>query len=413
MSKIEWTEKTWNPIVGCSKVSAGCKNCYAIRMAWRLQHIHHSAEKYAGTVEKSAAGQLNWTGKVNTIEIELLKPLKWKTPAMIFVNSESDLFHESIPFEFIDKVFAVMALCPQHTFQVLTKRAARMVEYFKRRDEDMREIQEAAEIIVCTDPLLFYVTEKLKGEARKQIGPVHITSTILPHLKESGWYWDVTYTDFGKESRLAYEGQWPLKNVWLGVSVENQQAADERVPLLLQVPAAVCFLSCEPLLGPVNLMHIDADGAGHKEYCQINALTGRHTDMARPCADVNIIDWVIVGGESGKDARPMHRMWAQSLRDQCQKTGVSYFFKQWGEWVPCGQEPDFIAGNEVRKVRNLLPDGSEYRTGVIRAGDLACMKLVGKNKSGRLLDGREWNEFPVFGKGAMPDDPDICFPGFG
>jgi protein gp37 len=408
MSKIEWTNKTWNPVVGCSKVSAGCKNCYAIRMAWRLQHIGHSAQKYAGTVEKSPGGQLNWTGKVNTIESELLKPLKWKKPAMIFVNSQSDLFHESISFEFIDLVFAVMALCPQHTFQVLTKRPARMAEYFKSREEDMVEIRQAAEIIVCGDPHLFHVTEKLKGEARKQIGPVHITSTILPHLKEAGWFWDVTNTGFGNESKLEYEGEWPLKNVWMGVSIENQQAADERIPLLLQVPAAVRFLSCEPLLGPVDLTAVaQTVSPGYFGDC----LQPYHVPRCDKDKSYTKINWVIVGGESGRDARPMHPDWVRSLRDQCVKAGTAFFFKQFGEWVPTGQESVFIPGSQVRYVRNILLDGSEYKTGYINAGELACMKKVGKKKSGRQLDGREWNEFP--GQPVVGgDDPDLYTGGF-
>jgi protein gp37 len=336
MSKIEWTEETWNPLIGCSKVSPGCKNCYAIQTAWIRQHNPKMAERYAGVVEKTTAGALNWTGKVNVAKEAIDKPLRRKKPTMYFVNSMSDLFHEAVPFSVIHDIFNTMAACPQHTFQILTKRPARMLEYVR-------------------------------------------------WFQRAGRY----AFDFGP-------------NVWIGVSVENQQAANERIPLLLQVPAAVRFLSCEPLLGPVDLKNIQ----GPVNRYQVLEPITRCGDSNRPR-----IDWVIVGGESGKDARPMHRMWAQSLRDQCQKAGVSYFFKQWGAWVPCGQEPDFIAGNEVRSVRNILPDGSVYTTGVIRAGDLACMKLVGKKKAGRMLDGREWNEFP--GQPVVAgDDPDFYTGGF-
>jgi protein gp37 len=391
-------------------------------MAWRLQHIGHSAKKYAGTVEKSAGGQLNWTGKVNASEKDLLKPLTWKKPAMIFVNSESDLFHESISFEFIDLVFAVMALSPQHTYQVLTKRPARMVEYFKRRSEDMFEIRNAAEMFVCGDPHLFHVTEKLKGEARKQIGPVHITSTILPHLKESGWFWDVTHTEFGNESKLVYEGEWPLKSIWLGVSVEDQKTANERIPLLLQVPAAVRFLSCEPLLGPLDLMQDQLrckDGSYPFPY-----LADKHRTKW-----LHNIDWVIVGGESGKDARPMHPDWVHSLRDQCNKASVSFFFKQWGEYYTKGillgsGKPYFRmfdsmqhwinkASTWVRGGRCISIDGRECHIGKDFqecAYPVVIMDKVGKNKSGRQLDGREWNEFPQQGKQPVAgDDPDLHF----
>lgn len=356
MSKIEWTEETWNPLIGCSKVSPGCKNCYAIQTAWIRQHNPKMAERYAGVVEKTSGGSLNWTGKVNFVNEAIDKPLRKKKPTMYFVNSMSDLFHEAVPFEYIDKVFAVMGRCQHHIFQVLTKRPDRMLEYYK------------------SDPYQRILN--------------HAYQLDLPKGHSLGAGIDNPNTP----------GAWGWKHVLMGVSVENQQTANERIPLLLQVPAAVRFLSCEPLLGPVDLSfnvqfeHPDNEGYG------VGAIKG--------------IDWCIVGGESGHGARPMHPHWAQSLRDQCQQAGVSYFFKQWGEWVECGQEPIPIAGNQVRNVRNILPDGSEYKTGYIRAGDLACMKLVGKKKSGRQLDGREWNEFPVSGKREPAEDPDLYAGGF-
>lgn len=378
MSKIEWTEKTWNPIVGCSKVSAGCKNCYAIGMAWRLQHIGHSAAKYAGTVEKTSNGQRNWTGKINIIEKEFVKPFTWKKPSMVFVNSESDLFHESVPFQVVRALFGVMSVCEEHTFQILTKRPQRMLDFFKwleLMDPDWQD-----------DPANYAY------------------DLCVEHGIETG-------------CGSAFETEaWPLKNVWLGVSVESQQAANERIPLLLQVPAAVRFLSCEPLLSPVNLTHIDADGAGHTEYCQINALTGRHTDMARPCADVNKIDWVIVGGESGHGARPLHPEWVRSLRTQCQKAGTKFFFKQWGMYtdvnniLPVPME-DFSKNLKSGKWVGVDNTGAivDHVSGPNKA---ILMAKVGKDKAGRLLDGREWNEFPVSGKRKPDDDPDLHAGGF-
>ncbi len=178
------------------------------------------------------------------------------------------------------------------------------------------------------------------------------------------------------------------ENIWIGTSVENQQAADERIPHLLCVPATVRFLSIEPLLGPIILRRQAQDS---KEILQAT-LMGKLDEYFRPVE--RGIDWVIVGGESGHGARPIHPEWVRSLRDQCNAANVSFFFKQWGEWVPDNQHSNFIAGIEVKSVRNILLDGSEYNDGFIRAGDLACMKKVGKKKAGRLLDGREWNEFP-------------------
>jgi protein gp37 len=390
MSKIEWTNRTWNPVVGCSKVSAGCKNCYAIRMAWRLQHIHHSSEKYAGTVEKSAGGQLNWTGKVNLSEKDLLKPLTWKKPAMIFVNSESDLFHDSVPFEFIDKVFAVMALCQQHTFQVLTKRPQRMVEYFKRNYA--ARIMTELDIISKENKQLFEACSKTA---------FNIAITPAPEFH----------------------------NIWLGVSVENQQAANERVPLLLSVRAAVRFLSCEPLLGPIDLTLITQTvSPGYFGDC----LQPYHLPNCDKETFYPKINWVIAGGESGNDARAMHPCWVRLLRDQCNKAGTPFFFKQWGEYytksILMGTgEPMFRmfdsmqhwinkAQTWVRAGRCISIDGRECHIGKDFqecAYPVVIMDKVGKKKSGRLLDGREWNEFPQKDKlPVVDDDPDLYVGGF-
>lgn len=304
MSKIEWTGETWNPVIGCDKVSPGCKNCYAIRTAWIRLHNPKINERYTGTVEKTAAGNINWTGKINMLEEVLMKPLKTKKPTVFFVNSMSDLFHEQVPFDFIDKVFAVMALCPQHTFQVLTKRAERMYQYF----------------------------DSLKTERCPNI---HLASN-----KSHGGYMMV---------RL-HEDELPLPNVWLGVSVENNDAARDRIIYLASVPSAVRFLSCEPLLGPVNLW----------PWLELthNKWTGKPG---------SIIDWVICGGESGPGARPMHPDWARSLRDHCKRSGVPFFFKQWGEY-----SPGLVPGN----------------------GDEPAYFKVGKKVAGRLLDGILHDEYP-------------------
>jgi protein gp37 len=258
MTGIQWTDKTWNPLAGCSKKSEGCQNCYAIPMAARLESMAIALEadrKNSGRLEhykgltKKTNGRIEWTGQVNVIPEAMRIPSKWKKPRRIFVNSMSDLFHESVPSKVLDQVFAVMALTPQHTYQILTKRPDLMADYCNNFTiEQLRRGAEAAELTV-------------------------------PRV-------------FGK-------GFCALPNVWLGVTIENQRAADERIPLLLQTPAALRFLSCEPLLGEVNF----ADG---------------------------LPDWVIVGGESGHGARSTQLNYIDSIARQCQAAKVPVFVKQLG-----------------------------------------------------------------------------------
>lgn len=347
-SKIEWTEETWNPLAGCSLESPGCTNCYAMKMAGRLEAMGQPA--YQGTTQKSKAGFV-WTGKVNLSETALLAPLKRKTPTVYFVNSMSDLFHESVPNEWIDRIFAVMALCPQHTFQVLTKRAARMREYCQSRFET-----EHGSEMLC--------------EAIEEI--------------------DQFNSDAGGDHDA------PLPNVWLGVSVEDQARADQRIPDLLATPAAVRFLSCEPLLGPVDLTYLDLSFVEAREkepsgLTTLDALSGLHYD------DVNgdipgilgypdpRIDWVIVGGESGPGSRPMHPDWARALRDQCEAAGTAFFFKQWGEWYPAFANDYAVNQASVRET--LTVEGT-------------VIHRIGKKAAGRLLDGKTHDAMPQTGGAA-------------
>ena len=320
MTNIEWTDATWNPIVGCSVISAGCANCYAMRQAGRLLDGNAKTPHYDGTTKTSNAGYV-WTGKVAMAPDEtLLAPLRWKKPRMIFVNSMGDLFHEAVPDAWIERVFAVMALSPQHTFQVLTKRPERMAEYLN-------------------DP-----------RTPERIGSSLFSRVLAPHF----------YRGFAVMTLGLPTHQYitlPLPNVWLGVSVEDQKSANARIPHLLLTPAAVRFISAEPLLGPVDISRI----AGR--HFPIDARNGGwgvpHNDGS-PLAGHRGLDWVIVGGESGKGARPMHPDWVRSLRDQCGPANIPFFFKQWGEWFS----------------ENGVP------------------LKVGKKSAGRLLDGIEHSAMP-------------------
>lgn len=313
-SKIEWTDATWNPVTGCSVVSPGCTNCYAMRLAGtRLQH-HPSR---AGLTRDSKAGPV-WTGEVRLNEDWLDQPLRWKRPRLIFVCAHGDLFHESVPDLWLDRVFDVIERAHWHVLQVLTKRSGRMRSYLQRRYS--------------------------RGSA-----PGHI---------------------------------------WLGVSAEDQARADERIPELLATPAAVRFVSAEPLLGSMDLTRMRGSLGGS---CDALAgyIPGSATDHA-----VRKIDWVICGGESGRDARPMHPAWVRLLRDQCVAAGVPFFFKQWGEWLPAD---DWYTDHPVSLVLREW-NGAAWREVSPSATDYVAR--IGKKAAGRLLDGRTWDEMPDLRRAA-------------
>lgn len=362
-SRIEWTQATWNPVAGCTPVSPGCLNCYAARMALRLGRMGGATgRKYEKTAKRAPGGRPVFTGHISLDEDALDLPRSWRLGRLIFVNSMSDLFHELVPDEFIDQVFAVMAMAPQHTFQVLTKRPERMAAYFAEK-------WQPAVAMGATE-----------GEDRSdhvwyamQNHALHLSDRAVAHLFDK----DDNYIRF----------PWPLPNVWLGTSTEDQKTADERVPHLLNTPAAVRFLSCEPLLGPITL------GQWQPEGVYIDWLRG--FDGSEPA--IPGLDWIIAGGESGPDARPMHPDWARGLRDQCVAAGVPYFMKQWGEWRQ-HDEPD--ATHIVRRDGSFYERSSFARTATadmlsdLSGLGLVRIKRVGNKAAGRLLDGREWNEFP-------------------
>jgi protein gp37 len=341
---IQWTDATWNPVVGCSIVSPGCTNCYAMKMAGRLEAM--GSPIYAGHTMKTKAGDV-WNGKVSPSNWgQVIEPLSWRAPRRIFVNSMSDLFHDGVADAIIDTVFAVMALCRRHTFQILTKRPERMRAYLAVGEEAL------------------------------------------------SWRWlraagDVLGRD---EGGAVIEGAWPLPNVWLGTSVEDQARADERIPHLLATPAAVRFLSCEPLLGPIDLYNGDPDP-------RLGGLSATATYLGdwwpagapKDAPSNHGVDWVIVGGESGPNARPMHPDWVRSLRDQCAAAEVPFFFKQWGEWVEtkwqhCSHP---VAAGQI---------GTGFQNTPVAGYGLDHpsfgLDRVGKKRAGRALDGIEHNSFP-------------------
>ncbi|RDD60461.1 DUF5131 family protein [Ferruginivarius sediminum] len=350
-SKIEWTEATWNPITGCRVVSRGCRNCYAMKLAGGRLRHHPSR---AGLTDDSKAGPV-WNGEVRFYSPWLDQPLRWKRPRHIFVCAHGDLFYEGVPDDWIDRVFAIMGAAEQHTFQVLTKRPERMRDYMRKR-----------------------------GHAAWNSG------------------------------RMGPD-KWPAENIFLGVSVEDQTCANERIPALLDTPAAVRFLSCEPLLGPLDLSEISVgDGvmqpletrrwseeiaqwrdtsdeweAEFLDWFGLSKMPAPDDLMWRP------LDWVIAGGESGPKARPSHPDWFRGLRNQCQAAGVPFFFKQWGEYGPAPE-------GATHPLECHPVPGSKGLIRTRRLKDGQFMQRVGKKAAGRLLDGREHNDMPSLATEARP-----------
>jgi protein gp37 len=296
-TQIEWADKTWSPVVGCTQISPGCAHCYAL-VAHNRRHKAYLAGKMQSMPQYAKPFSV-----VQTIEDRLDAPLSWRKPQHVFVNSQSDLFHEDIGESFIASVFAVMALADRHTFKVLTKRPKRMRAMLN--DDTFRDL-------ILDEVQQFWDRSRWVRDRDARYEPESIES----------------YGDFC--SWLDREN-WPLRNLWLGVSVENQRWADERIPLLLQTPAAVRFLSCEPLLGPVDVTPYVTtfDGVLCCPKCgfRTNRFSRCPNDNATLGPDVSI-DWVITGMESGKGARPAEHAWVRSLRDQVVGAGKKFMWKQ-------------------------------------------------------------------------------------
>lgn len=349
-SKIEWTDSTWPVVTGCTALSAGCDNCYAA----------NHARRFAGTKAWPNGFDVTlWPERLD-------QPMRWRAPRKVFVCSTGDLFHDKVPDEYIAHVFAVMQSCATHTFQVLTKRHGRMRA-----------------------------------------------------LLNSGAFWSAV-TDFGEHvmaQRPSREQYWPnhgqrhgfLPNVWLGVSVESQHWADIRIPALLDTPAAVRYLSLEPLLERVELRRALRKWVPAQDH---PAWDGQRLRVRE------VLHWVIAGGESGPRARPLHPEWVRVVRDDCVAAGIAFHFKQFGEYLPVAvtDDEDFafgraydhpLGGRMSPSVRvkvggaatmrgastRLLEPGERTRNTVLLDRNTIAVR-VGKRRAGRTLDGRIWDQYP-------------------
>jgi protein gp37 len=321
-TKIEWTDATWNPTTGCDRVSPGCDNCYALTMAGRLKRMGSAKYQADGDPHTSGPG-FKLTVHPDTLDL----PLTWRKPRRVFVNSMSDLFHPDVPDAFIVSVYARMVAAGWHIFQVLTKRPQRMAQLLGAPD----------------------FAARVQAE-------VHALHTHM-------------FAGF------------PYPSVWLGTSIENDRYTF-RADHLRATPAAVRFLSLEPLIGPL------------------------------PSLDLTGIDWVIAGGESGRGARPMHPDWARDIRDRCLYAGIPFFFKQWGAWVPVEtvyddelrddvlvdgyDDNEVVSFNRAAQIEMRLPKrGGSQGHQPNPAGAPWWMANVGKKAAGRELDGYVWNQVPA------------------
>lgn len=347
---IEYGQVAWNPVTGCSKVSEACINCWAERMSKRL----------AGRCGYSKDNPFKVTMHPERLE----EPLKWRKPRTVLVSFMGDLFHEDVDVKTLATVFGIMAACPHHTFMVLTKRPADMARFFEE------------------------LTTRANGKSMMEVFLGDDTNWRCRHILRAA---ALRATGNGRVATQDLEG-WPIPNIWLGVTAENQARADERIPILLQIPAAKRFVSIEPMLGAVDLTKISLGPNGHGLTFYHNSLNGwstgynaeTHKQKVSRNDQFSRLDWVICGGETGPGARPMHPDWVRSLSDQCIAAVVPFWFKQWGEYCAPSQMPP-----------------ETYRVWDYHHGSENCWKdddpspwKVGKKKAGRLLDDQEWQQMP-------------------
>lgn len=369
---IEWTHipgykgESWNPIRAlrngkpgwhCEHVTEACRNCYAEAQNRNTRNLAF------GTGLGYKPGH---RADIDIVldEKTLLAPLRWKKPRAIFVCSMTDLFGEWVTGAMLDRIHAVMALCPQHIWIVLTKRPERQREYLAFDD------------------------------ARQCVGWFAAPQIMTKHAPK----WRGESVHGQNRIRVASAGLfWPLPNVWRGVSVCDQDDANAFVPILLATPAAIRFVSYEPALGPVDFhdLVVEDNRPGEQHFSALECDTDIADCAAEPWG-TNVLDWIIAGGESGPNARPAHPDWFRSARDQCQAAGVPFFFKQWGEWAP-GE----VAGPNERPINAATWFNDEWifqRVGKAQPDDHRDdepdMFRVGKTRAGRTLDGVEHSEFP-------------------
>ena len=316
---ISWTDATWSPVSGCTKVSPGCDHCYIERTPpFRMVGRRFDQPGIGGTTGVQRHGD------------RLFQPFHWRKPRRVFVCSLADLFHKDVPDLFIAKVWATMARTQQHTYQVLTKRPARMRALLSSHDFEL------------------------------------LVEAVCSH----------------------HDFEWPLPNVWVGVSAEDQKRADERIPVLMETPAAVRWVSVEPMLGPVDLEEWlwveDESACGDPDHCS-------------PMRPAWLLDWVVSGGESGPGARPAPIGWHRELRDQCEAAGVAYHYKQAGEWTSTATTTDPWLNREPDVWVNFY-DGHAVTSDTdpaLETGSWSGMWKVGKKAAGRLLDGRTHDDYPT------------------
>lgn len=350
-SKIEWTDRTWNPVAGCTWASPGCDHCYAAKMTRRLEAMGQSA--YSGLTTRK-----HFNGEIRTLPDKLTDPLLWKKPRRVFVNSMSDLFHKDVPAAFVADVFATAYEAQWHTFQILTKRAERMAD-----------IMLNSRLPWAVAAIVWRRLSETNPEKAAVLTPAEITQDVMDN--------------------------WPLRNVWLGVSVEDQERADDRIPHLLKTPATVRFLSVEPLIGRVNLV----DSIGRAMLAELGLKT---TVGVRSFSGRWPIDWVIVGGESGHGARPCEAAWVRAIKSQCAAAAVPCFVKQMGAYVVDRNDAGFEAemwtiaegpdaGQPVEINAWPSPVDVEHDLGGTRDGyQGAPVRVHLKNKKGG-----DWNEWPA------------------